>query len=167
MSTVLEEAPAVRPSIRHDDPEFLAFLEERRHGTEPAKSVEGNGQKHAEAGAVKTQKRVCQSISQVINRIYDAVSRKRASLEPLRNSTHMETDRHAELGTVLRMAQAGEKAGTLIAILLKSRYPMTVVLAKSLAAETREQPPEIQGEGPVVDEEMEYYLDTLEALGFE
>jgi len=99
--------------------------------------------------------------------IHNAVTRKRHTLEPLGNSTHMETDRHAELGTILKLARAEEKPGMLIRIMIDSRYPMTVALGKKLSSELNVQPTIVKSEYESSDEEMEFCLDTIAALGFE
>lgn len=168
--------------MRHDDPQFQEkFAQRSRITTTPlggevtltatpdvfeknAAESGGNGEQREE---IPVRRAVLTRASQVSRRIYEAVARKRNSFEPLRNSTHAETDRHAELGTILRMANEGAAPGTLISIMLSSRYPITRTLAKSLIQETNTRPAVVVSEYDRPDEDMEAYLDLLEQLGYD
>jgi hypothetical protein len=179
---VAPDPPAMKPNMRHDDPRFQAEFEQRSRITttplngevtltatpdvfaEHSAESNGNGEQREEA---PVRRAVLTRASQVSRRIYEAVARKRSSFEPLRNSTHAETDRHAELGTIMRMANEGAAPGTLISIMLSSRYPITKSLAKSLIHETNTRPAEVVADYERPDEDMEAYLDLLEQLGYD
>lgn len=179
MSTATEEAPAMIPTLRHSDPAFAerfanrgSVVPDERDYSAEDEFAEGNGE-HKKNEDVVRERRITMSSSSIVWKIYDAVSRQRASFEPLRHSTYKETDRHAELGSVLRLADTGASPATLLSILRNSRYPITQKLANTLMDETRVQPaiaqtrPQMTVKDDLDDPEMEEYYRLLETLGYE
>lgn len=69
----------------------------------------------------------------VIDRIRRLVMGRMAAVQPRKHATYREIDRHAELGTVLRMAGNGSTAEQLIAVLRDSRHKGTRKLGQNLA----------------------------------